>query len=120
MQAGCPTGASRRTCMAQKGGNSMKVLIAVASKHGSTREIAAAITEELAGRNIDAVQHEAAEVKDLEGYNAVILGSAIYAGRWMSEARSFAERYHEALVHMPVWVFSSGPLGAGDPQPHDD
>src|SRR3954452_8630126 len=109
MQAGCAVGVPRRSRLAQKGSNTMKVLIAVASKHGSTREIATAITEELTSRNIDAVQQEAAEVKDLEGYNAVILGSAIYAGRWMSEATSFAERYHEALVHMPVWVFSSGP-----------
>ena len=98
----------------------MRVLVAVASKHGGTRGIAEAIAEELraAGPAVDL--REAGEVGDLAGYDAVVLGSAIYAGTWLQEARQFAERHHAELSRLPVWLFSSGPLGAPDPQPHDD
>jgi menaquinone-dependent protoporphyrinogen oxidase len=64
--------------------------------------------------------HEVDQVGTLAGYDAVILGSAIYAGAWMSEARHFAEHHQADLARLPVWLFSSGPLGAENPQPHDD
>ena len=47
---------------------------------------------------------------DLEGYDAVVLGGALYMGRWHSDARRFARRYAADLRTMPVWLFSSGPL----------
>lgn len=98
----------------------MNILIAIASKHGSTQEIAGALAEELraAGQTVDL--REAAAVDAIEPYDAVVLGSAIYAGNWLPAARDFAQRHAAALAQRPVWVFSSGPLGADDPQPHDD
>src|SRR5947209_19655027 len=98
----------------------MKVLIAVASKHGSTREIAEAIAEELRQAASTVDLHEVEMVDTLIGYDAVILGSAIYAGNWLPEARHFAEQHPVLLAQVPLRVFSSGPLGAPDPQPHDD
>jgi menaquinone-dependent protoporphyrinogen oxidase len=98
----------------------MKVLVAVASKHGSTREIASAIAEELRNSAIDADIEEVSEVSSIRGYDAIILGSAVYMGSWLPEARSFPEHHRVALSKLPVWLFSSGPLGAEDPQPHDD
>lgn len=100
----------------------MKVLIAVASKHGSTREIALAITRELQGADIavDILDLAAGEITNIGGYDAIILGSAIYAGNWLPEAKLFAQKYHDELSRLPVWIFSSGPLGADNPQPHDD
>jgi menaquinone-dependent protoporphyrinogen oxidase len=98
----------------------MRVLIAVASKYGSTREIAEAIAEELHLQSIWAVLHDAAEVNEITGYDAVILGSAIYAANWLPEAKRFAERYQLELSKVPVWLFSSGPLGADNPKPLDD
>jgi menaquinone-dependent protoporphyrinogen oxidase len=50
-------------------------------------------------------------VDDLGPYEAVVLGSAVYAGSWMKDAVSFAERHGDALARMRVWLFSSGPLG---------
>ena len=95
----------------------MKVLIAVASKHGSTREIAGAIAEEMRKSSIDTTIRDVGAVKSIDAYDAVILGSAIYAGSWLPDAQNFAKEYREALSKLPVWLFSSGPLGADTPQP---
>lgn len=98
----------------------MKVLIAVASKHGSTREIAQAIAEELRNASVDVDLKDINQVMGTAGYDAVILGSAIYAGNWLPDAKQFAQQHNVALTTVPVWVFSSGPLGGEDPQPHND
>src|SRR4051794_15546773 len=98
----------------------MKVLVAVASKHGSTREIASAIVEELHASKIEADLQDVSEGSSIRGYDAVILGSAIYMGEWLPEARSFPEHHRTALSKLPVWLFSSGPVGPDDPLPHDD
>jgi menaquinone-dependent protoporphyrinogen oxidase len=97
----------------------MNVLIAVASKHGSTREIAAAIADDLRSASIPVDLQDAAAVHDLTPYDAVILGSGIYAGSWLPEAKRFAAQLRDQLAARPLWVFSSGPIGE-EPQPHDD
>ncbi len=61
----------------------MNVWVVFASKYGSTREVAEAIAEEL-GRVHDVRVRDAAEVKSFDGADAVVLGSAIYAGHWLS------------------------------------
>lgn len=98
----------------------MNILLAVASKHGSTHEIADALANELRviGHIVDV--YNAAASPSPEAYDAVILGSAIYAGSWLFPAKHFVERYRAELVGLPLWVFSSGPLGAENPQPHND
>ena len=98
----------------------MRVLVTVASKHGSTREIAEAVADELRNQKLSVDVQDAGDVRDIAGYEAVILGSAIYAGNWMPEAKTFAEHFRAELANLPVWLFSSGPLGEGDPQPQDD
>ena len=94
-----------------------KVLVAYASKHGATREIAAAIAAELreAGCIVDCREtHDAARP---EGYDAVVLGSATYVKRWRREARHFLHQHHDALAQQPLWLFSSGPVGEQEPDP---
>ena len=95
----------------------MRVLIACASKHGSTEGIAEAIAERLHQLGNDAAAIRVSEVSSLNGVEAVVLGSAIYAGSWMKEATEFAHANAGALSDMPVWLFSSGPLGT---EVHDD
>ena len=87
------------------------VLVAYASKHGSTSEIAEAIADALraAGLLVDCVQAD--RVSGLEPYDAVVLGSAVYMKRWRREARRFLHRHSSALAERPFWVFSSGPVG---------
>ena len=92
----------------------MHVLVAVASRHGSTRGIADAIAQELQALGVDADVRRVDEVPDLESYGAVLLGSAIYMGNWESAANRFVQRHQAKLQSMPVWLFSSGPVGDDD------
>ena len=87
-----------------------RILVTYASKHGSTGEIARAIADELRERNLDADCVDV-EVASLGAFDAVILGSAVYAGRWRSEARHFLKKHVDTLAKVPFWIFSSGPVG---------
>ncbi len=87
-----------------------RVLVAYASKLGSTKEIARAIGQVLrdAGAEVDVLA--AANIRDISPYDAVILGSALYAAHWQRDANRFVTRHLAALQARPVWLFSSGPL----------
>jgi menaquinone-dependent protoporphyrinogen oxidase len=87
------------------------VLVAYASKHGSTAEIARAIAEALNAAGLQADCHDAGYIASLEPYDAVVLGSAVYMKRWRREARRFLRRHAAELSERPFWVFSSGPVG---------
>jgi len=89
----------------------MNALIAVASKHGSTREIAQAIANELELRGIETDFADVSEVTDLARHDAIVLGSAVYMGRLMPEMRRFLDAQTTALLGLPVWLFGSGPIG---------
>lgn len=99
----------------------MRILVSAASKHGSTAEIAARIGEALrAALSAGAVVEvcAAADVDKVSRYDAVLLGSAVYMGRWLPEARDAVAR----IVADPpwrVWLFSSGPIG-DPPKPDED
>jgi menaquinone-dependent protoporphyrinogen oxidase len=97
----------------------MKILVTTASKHGATTEIGEAIAGKLREHDLQVQVAEPADVTTIEGYDAVVLGSAVYAGRWMDSARRFSERHHAALRRLPVWLFSSGPIG-DPPQPEEE
>ncbi len=88
----------------------MHVLVTYASKHGSTREIATAVGDTLRDAGLDVDVMDARRVRDLEPYDAVILGSALYAAHWRRDANRFVARHLAALQRRPVWLFSSGPL----------
>jgi menaquinone-dependent protoporphyrinogen oxidase len=51
-------------------------------------------------------------------FDAVVLGSAVYMGRWLDPARTFVEHRAEALSNRPTWLFSSGPIG-DPPRPEE-
>lgn len=97
----------------------MKVLVTAASKHGSTEEIARAIGDVLEERGHQVDMAAAEDVGSLQGYGAVVLGSGVYAGHWLKPAMELVERSGEALREIPVWLFSSGPLG-DPPKPEED
>jgi menaquinone-dependent protoporphyrinogen oxidase len=88
------------------------VLVAVASRHGSTLELGHWVADGLRGvPGCDVVVDRAAAVAGVEGFDAVVLGSAVYFGHWMEEARELLLRCAIGLWELPVWIFSSGPLG---------
>jgi menaquinone-dependent protoporphyrinogen oxidase len=97
----------------------MKVLVTAASKYGATGEIASAIGEVLAGHGLDATVVPCEQVDSVDGYDAVVLGSAVYAGHWLKAARALVDRAGGALADRPVWLFSSGPIG-DPPKPEED
>ena len=96
----------------------MKVLVTASSKHGATTEIAERIGETLVAAGLDADVRPPEMVSSVAAYDAVIVGSAVYAGRWLGPARSFIDRETAALKTRPVWLFSSGPLG-DPPKPEE-
>jgi menaquinone-dependent protoporphyrinogen oxidase len=96
-----------------------QVLIATASRHGSTFDIADEIARVLSRRGCVVVDKAADEIDGVERFDAVIIGSAVYMGRWLPEALSFVTRNSEELAKRPTWLFSSGPIGE-PPQPVQD
>jgi menaquinone-dependent protoporphyrinogen oxidase len=95
-----------------------RVLVAYATKMGSTREVAESIAGTLSAAGHAAVAASVRDVRSLEGFDAVVLGSALYAAHWRRDANRFAVRHRAALQARPLWLFSSGPLdhrlGASD------
>ena len=93
----------------------IQVLVAYATKYGATAEIAEKIGQILrqAGLRTDVLPTD--RVSDLTPYKAVVLGSAVYIGKWRKEAVKFLQTNEKILVERPVWLFSSGPTGEGNP-----
>lgn len=102
----------------------MDILVVHASKHGSTAIIAQQIAAHLVERGHHVTIFDAETADDLDEAaiaqrDAVVIGSAIYAGRWLKPARRFIDHHAAELADTPVWLFSSGPL-ADDPKPEDE
>lgn len=89
----------------------MKVLVTAASKHGATAEIADAVAAKIREAGIEVELRQPEAVTDVAAYDAVVIGSGIYAGRWLEPARRLTERQYAALRERPLWLFSSGPIG---------
>ncbi len=87
------------------------VLVTYATKHGATAEIARAVADELrdAGHEVECLPVDG--VHSLGGYDAAVVGSAVYMKRWRPDARRFLKRQAKALAERPFWIFSSGPCG---------
>lgn len=89
----------------------MNALVVVASRHGGTRDIGDVIAQTLAERGVPCdvrVPEEIRDASELKGYDALIIGSPIYTGRWLPEARDFMDQMQEHLLEREVWLFSSG------------
>lgn len=89
----------------------MRVLVAYATRHGATAGIAERIASVLRSAGLSVHARAVRDVKDVEQYDAVVLGSAAYMFHWLKPAAKFAQRHRKALASRPLWLFSSGPLG---------
>jgi len=89
----------------------MNVLVAYGSNHGATKDIADRIAARLQAEGQQAAARPVEAVDNLEGYDAFVVGSAVYGGRWTQEAVEFVRRHRAKLASRPVWLFSSGPIG---------
>src|SRR5690349_16878225 len=93
----------------------MKVLVAYATRHNSTAEIATCIGDKIKQfSSLDVDILEVTTVRNINIYNAVILGSAVYMGNWQLQGINFLKKYVSELSQRPVWLFSSGPTGRGE------
>lgn len=97
----------------------MTVLVTAASKHGGTREIAGEIAHVLDGHGLPTELVDIHEVSDLSRYDAYVVGSGIYLGNWIKEARRFVETHSAELAQRPTWLFASGSI-VGEPPVADD
>lgn len=68
---------------------------------------------------MDVTVAEPQNAPDPSGFRAVILGSGVYAGHWLSEAKELADRIGSSETKPDVWLFSSGPIGE-PPKPEED
>ncbi|RMI14318.1 flavodoxin domain-containing protein [Cellulomonas triticagri] len=89
----------------------MRVLVTTASRHGGTREIGDAVAEVVAAAGHDVARVDPDDVEHVDGYDAVVLGSAVYAGRLAVALRDLVDRQTEQLAARPVYLFWSGPVG---------
>jgi menaquinone-dependent protoporphyrinogen oxidase len=87
------------------------ILVAYGTKFGATAEIAEAIAGTLRAEGFAVDLRRAREVRSVDGYRAVVLGSAVYMARWRRDAARLLRRRRRALARLPVWLFSSGPVG---------
>jgi menaquinone-dependent protoporphyrinogen oxidase len=103
-------GAERRRTMPER-----RVLVTYSSKYGATAGIAERIGEGLrkSGLRVDVLSVD--RVADLAPYDAVVLGSGVYMGNWRKDAATFLTANESALASRPVWLFSDGPTGEGEP-----
>jgi menaquinone-dependent protoporphyrinogen oxidase len=95
------------------------VLVSAASRHGATVEIADTIAATLRECGLETEVHPPEEVQNVARYDAVVLGSALYAGRWLRPARELLDRSSDRFADRMVWLFSSGPVG-DPPRAEDD
>lgn len=85
------------------------ILVAYATKNGSTQEVAEFIGEVLRDDGAKLDLRPARWVSEyLDGYDLVMLGAPLYSGRWHRDAHRFLKRHREELGHVPVWVFGMG------------
>ncbi len=89
------------------------VLVAYATRYGSTQQVAEAVAATLREGGLAVDLSPMRQVRSLEGYRAVVLGAPLYIGAWHKDALNFLSRHQEALTRRPVAIFALGPL-------HDD
>jgi len=97
----------------------LTVLVTTASRHGATREIADEIVRVLDEHGVATELVDIDEVGDLSGYDGYVVGSGIYLGNWLKEARRFVDAHADELAQRPTWLFASGSI-VGEPPVADD
>lgn len=94
--------------------NTRAILLAYATRYGSTQEVAETVAAELRKAGLQVEIQPMRDVRTLDNYDAVVLGAAIYNTRWHPDAHRFLSQYQGILSQRPVAIFALGPLSTGD------
>jgi menaquinone-dependent protoporphyrinogen oxidase len=94
--------------------NTKSILLAYASRFGSTQEVAGTIAATLRAAGLEIDLQPMQEVKSLARYDAVVLGAAIYNAKWNPEAHQLVSQHQDTLTQLPVAIFTLGPLSASE------
>lgn len=86
------------------------VLVAYATKYGSTQEVAESVGRTIAEKGFDVDVRPAREVRDISGYSAVVVGGALYYFMWHGDVKRFLSKHRKTLVDLPVALFAMGPF----------
>jgi menaquinone-dependent protoporphyrinogen oxidase len=90
------------------------ILLAYASRFGSTQEVAETIASTLSEAGLEVNLQPMQDIKSLDRYDAVVLGAAIYNAKWNADAHQFVSQHQDALTQLPVAIFTLGPLSPSD------
>lgn len=94
-----------------------RILVAYATRHGSTAGVAEAVARELTVAGFEARAVAFPAVDSLEGYDGAVLGAPLYVGAPL-DLSPFVTRYRITLARMPVAAFAVGLTPAApDPKP---
>jgi menaquinone-dependent protoporphyrinogen oxidase len=96
-----------------------RVLVGYGTKMGGTVAIAEKIGEVLTGRGHEVTVTEASKARPADGFDAIVIGSGLYAGMWRGPAKRLVRSLGKKAPETPLWLFHSGPIGeeeAGKPQ----
>ena len=91
-----------------------QILVAYGTRYGSTREVAETVAATLGEQGVDTDVKQAREVRSLDGYDAVVLGTPLYMGTLHKDIRALLEKNQVALEHTPFALFALGPIKADD------
>jgi menaquinone-dependent protoporphyrinogen oxidase len=94
------------------------ILVTASSRHGSTTEIAERIALVLRSTGLEAKYVPMGDVEGVDGIDALVIGGAVYFGSWSREGAAFVSQHATAAQQVPVWAFSSGPIG-DPPRPEE-
>ncbi len=86
------------------------ILVAYATRYGSTQEVAEAVASELREAGVEVEIRPLREVKSLDDYRAIVVGAALYMYKWHKDAIRFLEQHQNELIGRPVAVFALGPV----------
>jgi menaquinone-dependent protoporphyrinogen oxidase len=96
-------------------GDAPLVLVVYATRYGSTASVARAVGDRLGQHGLRVDLSPAHEIDSVRPYDAVVIGGALYMGRWHRDARRFVHRHRAALTRIPVAVFGMGPISGTEP-----
>jgi menaquinone-dependent protoporphyrinogen oxidase len=91
---------------------SASVLVAYATRYGSTKEVAETVAVTLRESGLEVDLQQLRQVHSIDQYRGIVIGAPLYMFRWHKDALNFLSRYHTALTKRPVAIFALGPFHA--------